>query len=99
MHTIPMATSSNAEAFPELVPWIAVLLVVVVVGAISIAIIRRMTKPSNKAESEGFTLADLRELHAAGDLSDEEFERAKAAMVGRVRARASENSIDGASSQ
>ncbi len=41
------------------------------------------------ASEEGFTLYELRRMRAAGQLSDEEFERAKALIIGRVGGSAS----------
>jgi len=49
---------------------------------------RRLQEPDPPA-SAGFTLSDLRQLHKSGQMSDEEFERAKAKVVEAAR-RASE---------
>jgi hypothetical protein len=66
-------------------PWLAALLVVVAVGAAVIYVIRRSLGRQDSSR-DGFTLHDLRELHASGALSDEEFAKAKASVIGRVTA-------------
>lgn len=60
------------------------LIVLVVIGWFVIARIRSWMKDSAEA-SQPFTLDDLRQLHRSGQLSDEEFERAKEMMIGSVR--------------
>lgn len=42
---------------------------------------RRLQDEDAPASGAGFTLADLRELHKSGQMSTEEFERAKAKVV------------------
>ena len=37
---------------------------------------------------DGFTLSDLRRLHKAGQMTDEEFEKAKKILIGSVKAAA-----------
>jgi len=49
---------------------------------------KRLTGP-DESSGVGFTLSDLRQLHKSGQMSDEEFERAKAKVVEAAR-RASE---------
>ena len=61
-----------------------VLVVVVVVGWFAIVRLRNWMR-SGAESSEPFTLEDLRKLHREGQLSDEEFERAKTMMIGSVR--------------
>jgi hypothetical protein len=60
------------------------LIVLVVIGWFVIARIRSWMKDNAEA-SQPFTLDDLRQLHRSGQLSDEEFERAKEMMIGSVR--------------
>ena len=77
------------DLFGQLLPWLIMLLVVVVVGAAGIYLVRRMLQGGHGAPGEGFTLYELRRMRAAGQLSDEEFERAKALIIGRVGGSAS----------
>ena len=65
--------------------WAVLALVAVVVGG-WFAIVRIRAWMKDEAPSgQVFSLDDLRRLHRAGQLSDEEFERAKEMMIGSVR--------------
>ncbi len=77
------------DLFGQVLPWLIMLLVVVVVGAAGIYFVRRMLQGGHRTTGEGFTLDELRRMRAAGQLSDEEFERAKALIIGRVGGSAS----------
>ena len=79
------AASAPEKGFGGLLPWLGVLLGMVVVGAIVIAWTRRLLRGEDQSAGAGFTLHDLRELHRRGELNDEEFQRAREAMIGRVR--------------
>jgi hypothetical protein len=47
---------------------------------------RRMNAgDSDPTAASGFTLSDLRELHESGQMSDEEFERAKGRVIAAAR--------------
>ncbi len=83
----PLATTAATAAgdlFGQVWPWLAALLVVVGVGAVVIYLLRRSLARPKSGATEGFTLQELRELRASGALSDEEFERAKVAVIGRM---------------
>jgi len=60
------------------------LVVIVIVGWFAISRIRSWMKDNAEA-TQPFTLEDLRALHRDGQLSDQEFERAKEMMIGSVR--------------
>ncbi|MBC8202689.1 MAG: SHOCT domain-containing protein [Planctomycetes bacterium] len=68
----------------ELLPATILLVVLVVIGGIVILRARKMVKGSHKDEMP-FTLSQLRKLHKRGELSDEEFQRAKASMIEKTR--------------
>lgn len=70
--------------FSDLLPVLVVLFVVVLVGGAIIYVARRAASTSSSIEPP-FTLQDLRDLHREGELSDEEFEKAKEAMIGRLK--------------
>jgi len=74
----------SSRLLGEILPWLILLVGVVLAGGVAIYFIRRSLKDS-QSHAEAFTLQDLRDMHAAGELSDEEFERAKAQMIGRLR--------------
>lgn len=63
-----------------------VLLIVVVAMFVGVAWARKRLSPNEDFHGEGFTLADLRQMHKEGKLSDEEFERARAKMVEALHA-------------
>jgi hypothetical protein len=49
---------------------------------------KKLRDSADDVSGGGFTLNDLRELHRSGKMSDDEFERAKAALVDATRAAA-----------
>ena len=68
----------------ELLPVTILLVALVLVGGVIILRARKMAKGSLE-EVMPFTLAQLRKLHKNGELSDEEFERAKSSVVNNAR--------------
>jgi len=89
-----LAAASPDRLLPELLPWLLVLLGVVAASAIVIYLVRRSLGTEDDVPDDGFTLHGLRQMHARGDLTDDEFERAKTALVDRTRGTTSENSAD-----
>ncbi|MCZ6736228.1 MAG: hypothetical protein ACE10B_09500 [Phycisphaerales bacterium] len=73
----------HANLLSEIFPWLVALLVLVCLGAVAIYALRRSLHRRGPQSADGFTLQQLRDLHAAGQLTDHEFERAKAAIIGR----------------
>ncbi len=82
---IASATNDSTQALRELSPWLAVLVAMVFVGGVVIMIVRRHLRSSGDLGDVGYTLHDLRKMHASGELSDEEFEKARSAMIAGVR--------------
>jgi hypothetical protein len=78
-------TQRGDQLLADVLPWLIVLVGVVVAGGMVIYIARRRLSAADDQSGDGFTLHDLRQLHLAGKLSDSEFERAKAAMIGRLK--------------
>jgi hypothetical protein len=75
----------GSRLLADVLPWLSALVALMVVGAVAIYLIRRTLTSDNALSSKtSFTLQDLRDMHAAGDLTDEEFQRAKDAMIGRL---------------
>jgi uncharacterized membrane protein len=75
------AGGAAGNLFGDLLPWLGLLVVIVLIGG-GIAIwLRRRLMSGDAAGSVGFTLGDLRELHARGEISTEEFEKAKSQMI------------------
>ena len=73
------------QLLADILPWLIALVAFVVVGGVVIYFVRRRLSADAGPTGDGFTLHDLRQLHAAGELSDSEFERAKAVMIGRLK--------------
>jgi hypothetical protein len=61
------------------------LLVLVIAGWITVWQVRRRLTQPDDSSGAGFTLSDLRRLHREGQMSDAEFERAKAKVVEAAR--------------
>ena len=86
-----VATAGAATTFSRLLPWLALLLLLVIIGTIILTALRRSLRRPPTSASDGFSLHELRQMHADGHLSDEEFQRAKTAAVERFGSPASEN--------
>ena len=66
--------------------WLLVLLVLVVAGFMGIAWLRKWMKEDIPAGGTGFGLSELRRMHARGELTDEEYERASGKMKAAAKA-------------
>ncbi|MFM7052889.1 MAG: hypothetical protein ACKOYN_12290 [Planctomycetota bacterium] len=75
-------TSGLASTLPPLLG----LIVLVIIGWFAVVRIRRWMRAESE-RSQPFTLEDLRRLHREGTLTDEEFARAREAMVGSIRSK------------
>ena len=77
----------------DVLTWLAILAGLVIVGA---GVLYLLKRAFNRSETppEGFSLQELRDWRAAGALSDEEFERAKASLIERVAANQSSSKRD-----
>ena len=69
----------------KLVVPLGILVVVLVLAMVIVTWVKKRLKDSDEPVSSGFTLSDLRQLHKSGQMSDEEFERAKAKVVEAAR--------------
>ena len=76
-------TPQPGELFGELLPFLATLAGFIVVGWIVILMLRRSFRRSDRNDAGSFSLESLRRMHASGELSKEEFEQAKAAVLGQ----------------
>ncbi len=76
----------QGDLFGRLLPWLAGLLAVAVAGALLMLWTRRMAVGKPPAgRREGFELDDLRSLLDRGEISPEEYDRARRRMVDRAR--------------
>ena len=79
----------NADIFGDVVFWLLILVAVAVVAIIAFVMLRnRLGAEASEMELAGFdfTLDDLRAMHAAGQLTDEEFELARRRKLAKARA-------------
>lgn len=77
---------SNAEGpWSDIFIWSAILIGLVMVGSVLAVIARRNLSKKETKQAEGFTLHELRQLHAEGRISDEEFENAREALISSVK--------------
>ena len=78
------ARTSADRSASEVIPWLILFIGLVLAGGVLIFYVRRWMRSDGGKSEVGFTLQDLREMHARDDLSDAEFQSARAAMIGRV---------------
>jgi hypothetical protein len=78
----PLADTSSGS----IVVWALVLVALLVVGWIVVAYVRKWMLAPDETGGSGFTLSDLRRMHKGGRMTDEEFEKAKALIVGAAKA-------------
>src|SRR5437870_5739253 len=84
---LAMGSSLLAQAdSPSFAFWIIVVAIILALAGVAVAIVRHRMSPDEDFHGEGFSLADLRQMHKSGQLSDEEFERARAKMVEALHA-------------
>lgn len=81
-------TTSRQYAASDVMIYAGVLLALLIVLATVASLLRRryMNQSNDDAPPLGFTLKDLREMHAAGQLSDEELAKAEAKSLAASRA-------------
>lgn len=65
--------------------WSLVLIGFVFVGFLLVSWVRNRLREPDEPVSAGFSLGDLRDMHRRGQLSDEEFERAKQQLIGMLK--------------
>jgi hypothetical protein len=78
---LAQSDSSAADIFL----WSLLLLVFVLGGFVVVVFLRKKMSPNEDFHGPGFTLSDLRQMHKKGQMSDEEFERAKIALLGSMK--------------
>ena len=76
----------SGEGMLRVLGWSLVLICLLLVGFFAISKLRQWLKEDDTpAPGIGFTLSDLRQLHKQGQMTDEEFERAKAKIIGGAK--------------
>ena len=66
---------------PSVIWWALILFGVILVGFYAVVRVKRWVTRPDDGPSAGFSLSDLRAMHRSGQISTEEFEKAKTAIV------------------
>lgn len=78
----------QAEAdklFIDMLPWLGLLAaIVIVLGGIAIWLRKKTSSPISNS-SQGYTLQELRRMHREGELTDEEFQKAREVMITGIK--------------
>ena len=61
--------------------WTLILIVIVIAGFVAAMQVKKWAGQNEEGGGENFTLSDLRRLHKSGQMSTEEYEKARAAIV------------------
>jgi uncharacterized membrane protein len=80
-----MIVAAAQNEYGKLFVWSLILVAVVVAGFMLVAWVKRRVQHQDMAPTLGFSLADLRELHRTGKISDEEYERARGKMAASLK--------------
>jgi hypothetical protein len=67
--------------------WSIVLVILLLLGLVVVVYVRRRVTEPDEPSKIGFTLSDLRQMHKRGQMTDEEFEKAKAKIIGAAKAK------------
>ena len=81
--SVGFAAQSDDAGQAFFLTFVILMLVLVLAGVVWW--VRRKLSPDEDFHAEGFNLSDLRRLHKSGQMSDEEYERAKAVIVGGLK--------------
>lgn len=91
-----MLLASTQQAPREIFVWLAIIVgAAILLGVIAMVLRKALMGQDPNAGSVGFTLSDLRRLHAEGELTDEQFEQAKARIIAQSRAQLGEAGSEG----
>jgi hypothetical protein len=76
------------NASQQIMLWCALLLVVAIIGFLLVLALKRWQSGEGASAAVGplFSISELRKLRDQGQISDEEFERARAAIIGQAGA-------------
>jgi hypothetical protein len=80
-----LAGASGDSGMASVLGWSLVLIAMLVGAFFAIARLRAWLKQDETPASVGFSLTDLRALHRAGKMTDEEFEKARSLMVAHTK--------------
>lgn len=83
--------AQEGDATIRLAMWVSVLIIIAVAGFAVASLVRKRMNDAMQETGVGsptdFTLSDLRRMRAEGQITDEEFERAKGRIVAMTQAK------------
>lgn len=97
IHGVISSSGGTAPAstdVPGVLIAVGLLIAAVIVLAIVLLAMRRRLLASSRVDDGMGLFEELRRLHASGELSDEEFERARERMIARLKGEAPRSSSD-----
>jgi len=77
--------SNASDLFVTILPYAAAIVALAIVGGVVMMISRRKIDSAARGGPIGFTLADLKELRERGELSEQEYDRARQEVIDRAR--------------
>jgi hypothetical protein len=81
-----LASEQDPERlFADMIPWLGIMCVVVLVLGTIALWLRSRSRNLKTDSTDGYTLGDLRRMHASGELTDEEFTKAREVMISSLR--------------
>jgi len=84
--TVLAQTGGSSGNTGQLLIWIGALVVAVVIGTVVLLMVRRNMVNNRGEESDGFaTMEDMRAMVDRGEMSKEEYEQVREAMIAKVR--------------
>ena len=82
-----MLADSATGSSGSIIFWLIVLIVLVVLGFLAAMFVKRwLMETSEEPRRAGFTLSDLRQMHKSGQMTDEQFERARQRIITSAKA-------------
>jgi hypothetical protein len=84
-----LAQAATRQNMMQLLVWLGLFALILAVLGVALTVIRKIYAQGGQSQAPtSFALHDLRQMHAAGELTDEQFERAKHRVIGMSRAAA-----------
>ena len=87
--TGPFGALAQADSIIGIIGWSIVLIVLLVGMFVGVSYLKKWMKDDDVGGSAGglgLTLSDLRKIHEAGEMTDEEYERARTKMMAAAKA-------------
>jgi len=83
---LAQAASGSGSDVGRILMWVGILIVIVVVGTIVLMTVRKRIMMGSAQGREGFsTMEDMRAMVARGEMTQEEYEKVRKAMIAKMR--------------